>query len=345
MMVKFGRTNHLSHPLCETLLRQKWLSYGFPIYMLNLFFYLVFLLIFSYFVVTFPSCNHHDPSTYNIHRESASSACPNRDFESFDQSATGVQVFCVWFLVLYCFLNFILEVIQFSQDGWDYFSDIENYIQWTLYITTSVFTVPFLFNQSWHYQWVAGSIGICAAYFALLFLLGRFDIYGIYVIMFLEILKTLLQVLSLFSILIIGFALTFCIARPFSQVIKIERERYSWSKYEVIALFCDRLLFHRIPGISSWSSWSQWWWCWVSWTTSTRTSRMRMISTSRMWICLFCWCLPWSCRSCWWTCWSVWRSVIWCRSSRMLGWNGWLCRSVAVLKCMFLRVWIVFILF
>lgn len=217
-MVNFGRTNHLSHPLCETLLRQKWLSYGFPIYMLNLLFYLVFLLIFSYFVITFPSCNHHDPATSNIRRESASSACPNSDFESFIQSATGVQVFCVWFLVFYCFLNFILQIIQFSQDGWAYFSDIENYIQWTLCITTSVFTLPFLLNQSWHYQWVAGSIGICAAYFALLFLLGRLHIYGIYVIMFLEIMKTLLQVLSLFSILVVGFALTFCITRPFSQV-------------------------------------------------------------------------------------------------------------------------------
>jgi len=105
------------------------------------------------------------------------------------------------------------------QDSWDYFNDIENYIQWTLYLSTSLFALPFLFNQSWHYQWVVGSIGVFCAYLQLLFLLGRFDIYGIYVIMFLEILKTLLHVLSLFSILIIGFALTFCIIRPFTQVI------------------------------------------------------------------------------------------------------------------------------
>jgi transient receptor potential cation channel subfamily A protein 1 len=104
------------------------------------------------------------------------------------------------------------------QDSWDYFNDIENYIQWTLYVSTSLFALPFLFNQSWHYQWVVGSIGVFCAYLQLLFLLRRFDIYGIYVIMFLEILKTLLHVLSLFSILIIGFALTFCIIRPFTQV-------------------------------------------------------------------------------------------------------------------------------
>ncbi|CAF1323136.1 unnamed protein product [Adineta steineri] len=213
MMVKFGRTNHLSHPLCETLLRQKWLSYGFPIYMLNLTFYLIFLFSLSYFVITFPACNHHD--TY--YARSSLHSCPNKNFISFKQSATVSQTLCIWYIILYCFLNFILETIQLIQDGWDYFSDIENYIQWTLYMSTCLFTFPFLFNQSWHYQWVFGAVGVFTAFLGLLFLLGRFDVYGIYVIMFMEIFKTLLHVLSLFSILIFGFALTFCVMRPFTQ--------------------------------------------------------------------------------------------------------------------------------
>ena len=37
----------------------------------------------------------------------------------------------------------------------------------------------------------------------------RFDLYGIYVVMFLEILRTLLQVMCVFSILIIAFGLAF----------------------------------------------------------------------------------------------------------------------------------------
>jgi hypothetical protein len=223
MMVKFGRTNHLSHPLCETLLRQKWLSYGFPIYMLNLCFYLLFLFLLSYFIITFPSCNHHDST---ISKPSLHS-CPNKDFISFEISATLFQRLCIWYIIFYCFLNFILETIQLMQDRLDYFCDIENYVQWTIYISTSLFTFPFLFNQSWHYQWVAGSIGIFSAYLGLLFLLGRFDIYGIYVSMFLEIFKTLLHVLSLFSILIIGFALTFCVIRPFTQVIILKNRKFS----------------------------------------------------------------------------------------------------------------------
>lgn len=41
------------------------------------------------------------------------------------------------------------------------------------------------------------------------FLFYRFDFFGIYVVMFLEILKTLLQVLCVFSILIVAFGLSF----------------------------------------------------------------------------------------------------------------------------------------
>ena len=218
-MVKFGRINHLSHPLCETLLRQKWLSYGFPIHMLNLCFYLLFIVAFSYFIITFPACNHHDRTPGN---GDESERCPNKNFISFTDSATLTQVLCVWFITVYCLINTILEIVQLLQEGWEYFGDIENYIQWAIYISSLFFALPFLFNQSLHHQWVVGSIGIFVAYLGLLFLLGRFDLYGIYVIMFGEILKTLLHVLSLFSILIIGFALTFCIVRPFRKVSDME---------------------------------------------------------------------------------------------------------------------------
>ena len=42
-------------------------------------------------------------------------------------------------------------------------------------------------------------------------LCSRFDLFGIYVVMFLEILKTLIQVIIVFSILIIAFGLSFYI--------------------------------------------------------------------------------------------------------------------------------------
>ncbi|CAF1353931.1 unnamed protein product, partial [Didymodactylos carnosus] len=90
MMVQYGRTDHLVHPLCEALLCHKWVTYGFPLHLIQLVFYLSF-----------------------------------------------------------------------------------RYVQWILHISTLVFALPFLFDQSIHYQWEAGSIAIFVAWFALLFSLGR----------------------------------------------------------------------------------------------------------------------------------------------------------------------------
>lgn len=59
------------------------------------------------------------------------------------------------------------------------------------------------------FQHSAASITVFLSWFELLLLLQRFDQVGIYVVMFLEILQTLIKVLMVFSILIIAFGLSF----------------------------------------------------------------------------------------------------------------------------------------
>lgn len=60
-------------------------------------------------------------------------------------------------------------------------------------------------------QFSCASLTVFLSWFNLLLLLQRFDQVGIYVVMFLEILQTLIKVLMVFSILIIAFGLAFYI--------------------------------------------------------------------------------------------------------------------------------------
>lgn len=60
-------------------------------------------------------------------------------------------------------------------------------------------------------QYSCASLTVFLSWFNLLLLLQRFDQVGIYVVMFLEILQTLIKVLLVFSILIIAFGLAFYI--------------------------------------------------------------------------------------------------------------------------------------
>ncbi len=61
-MVNYGRTDCLSHPLCEKLLQRKWIKYGMTLYGLSTLFYLLFLMSLSLIVITHPSCIHSDQS-------------------------------------------------------------------------------------------------------------------------------------------------------------------------------------------------------------------------------------------------------------------------------------------
>lgn len=66
-------------------------------------------------------------------------------------------------------------------------------------------------QQLFNFQWEVGSLAIFLAWFNLLIYMQRFYFFGIYVVMFIEILKTLIKVIFLFSILLIGFGLVFFI--------------------------------------------------------------------------------------------------------------------------------------
>lgn len=59
-MIKHGRTECLSHPLCEKLLMRKWNRYGFLIYSLILIAYFMYLMMLTLVVTTYPSCRHDD---------------------------------------------------------------------------------------------------------------------------------------------------------------------------------------------------------------------------------------------------------------------------------------------
>jgi hypothetical protein len=80
-MVKYGRTDCLCHPLCETLLAQKWNRYGLLIYSITTFFYLLFLVSLTLIVIAHPSCIH---DTYEHLHEQLIHVNAN-DHEHFDR--------------------------------------------------------------------------------------------------------------------------------------------------------------------------------------------------------------------------------------------------------------------
>ncbi|XP_047040389.1 transient receptor potential cation channel subfamily A member 1 isoform X3 [Helicoverpa zea] len=220
-MVAHGRVELLAHPLSQKYLQMKWHSYGKYFHLANLLFYCIFLIfvtVYTYLLMmnadaSSPSkksaklCTNLSDSA-NVDRENKSdkNIVFNPDFESKVAMYTSTVA-----ILVYNSICLVREAYNVKQQKWHYMVDPSNLVSWLLYISSTLMVFPTIFGYFDEIQFSAASITVFLSWFELLLLLQRFDQVGIYVVMFLEILQTLIKVLMVFSILIIAFGLAFYI--------------------------------------------------------------------------------------------------------------------------------------
>ncbi|KAL4717669.1 hypothetical protein ACJJTC_000818 [Scirpophaga incertulas] len=229
-MVQHGRVELLAHPLSQKYLQMKWNSYGKYFHLANLLFYcvyLIFVTVFTYLlmanvnphvITTKPKerkCNSTAGLEDNINVDSRgmfgyNESEPNNlnvvDFEPMVAMYTSTVA-----IIVYNIICLVREAYNVKQQKWHYLVDPSNLVSWLLYVSSTLMVFPALFGKFNDLQFSAASITVFLSWFELLLLLQRFDQIGIYVVMFLEILQTLIKVLMLFSILIIAFGMAFYI--------------------------------------------------------------------------------------------------------------------------------------
>ncbi|XP_073839943.1 transient receptor potential cation channel A1 isoform X2 [Musca autumnalis] len=240
-MVNHGRVELLAHPLSQKYLQMKWNSYGKYVHLANLLIYSIFLLFVTIYsslmmngvnVQNRPSGEGYNYSSsydcsVNFTGRPANESWYENCYESIDQSPA--IVFCAFVIVAYIIGFSLKDLFQIYQQRLHYFVETINIIQWILYISTLIMILPIFKADSGitnvHYS--AASISVFFSWFRLLLFLQRFDQVGIYVVMFLEILQTLIKVLLVFSILIIAFGLAFYIL--LSKIIDPQPNHLSFS--------------------------------------------------------------------------------------------------------------------
>uniref|UniRef100_A0AAY4ATT1 Ion transport domain-containing protein n=1 Tax=Denticeps clupeoides TaxID=299321 RepID=A0AAY4ATT1_9TELE len=99
--------------------------------------------------------------------------------------------------------------ISFHQVRANYFTDFSNAADWTTAISSLVFVIPIFFRVQTSWHWEAGALAILFAWVNFLLYLQRFEHFGIYVVMFGEIIKTLISIIVLFVFLLLAFGLSF----------------------------------------------------------------------------------------------------------------------------------------
>lgn len=209
-MVSHGRVELLAHPLSQKYLQMKWNSYGKYFHLANVLFYSIFL----FFITCFSSQlmeSHSANFTSNISVASSDDILAVNKANILDVKVTPMMYISAIAIITYITINSVREFVQMYQSKYLYFLDPINLVSWLLYSSAIVMVVPIFGEKLYDVQFSCASLTVFLSWFNLLLLLQRFDQVGIYVVMFLEILQTLLKVLMVFSILIIAFGLAFYI--------------------------------------------------------------------------------------------------------------------------------------
>uniref|UniRef100_A0A8C7WH49 Transient receptor potential cation channel, subfamily A, member 1a n=1 Tax=Oncorhynchus mykiss TaxID=8022 RepID=A0A8C7WH49_ONCMY len=125
-----------------------------------------------------------------------------------------------WILILVttysmCCYDALTYMVKFNRiellthPGSKYFYDVTNALDWGAAISSLLFVIPLLMDlkDTWH--WEAGVVAVLLSWINFLLYFQRFERVGIYVVMFLEIAKTLISIIVLFFFLLLAFALAF----------------------------------------------------------------------------------------------------------------------------------------
>ncbi|XP_032875200.1 transient receptor potential cation channel subfamily A member 1 [Amblyraja radiata] len=204
-MIHFNQVELLNHPVCKEFLKMKWRAYGLRAHVFNMALFSLLLLPITYIVIT------SRPFAFINETQNALNATEGLVVLEKKNQGISFHTICTIIIFAMCILGICKEAFQIVQQRWQYFHDSSNLLDGTMYVASILFVIPWVFDVSHPLQWQCGMISAYTSWVNFLLYLQRFDICGIYVVMFAEILKTLLHIMSIFVFLIFAFGLAFYI--------------------------------------------------------------------------------------------------------------------------------------
>uniref|UniRef100_A0A3B4D255 Ion transport domain-containing protein n=1 Tax=Pygocentrus nattereri TaxID=42514 RepID=A0A3B4D255_PYGNA len=196
-MVQYNRLELLTHPVCQKYLEMKWRAYGSKVHLLNLAVYLLGLLPLTYLIISLKP-------TWSGSANSTSFTIEPVSFRTVRTQNIYRHAFVMGTTKLLRFVFSFCLLKRFS-----YFLDSSNPSDWATAVSSLVFVVPMFCSTASTWHWEAGALAILFAWINFLLYFQRFERFGIYVVMFGEIIKTLISIIVLFVFLLLAFSLSF----------------------------------------------------------------------------------------------------------------------------------------
>ncbi|PAV63993.1 hypothetical protein WR25_00252 [Diploscapter pachys] len=206
----------LSHPLTKTLIKYKWNNLGRYIYYTAFSIYILYITLFTLFI-TYSTAPYHVPSNNATH------TFVDLSYKLWEYDATcsdvylehDKQVHVKWLIVILAICQLCKEGFQFYKRRLAYLS-IENGIEIFIYISTIfiVFDISDCSHRTGirlNVQWILAAVCSFVAWLNLLLLIRKLPRFGIYVVMFFDILSTFSRFVIIFALFIFAFSISFFI--------------------------------------------------------------------------------------------------------------------------------------
>jgi len=237
-MVKHKQQLLLTHALSRKLLLVKWRRFGWFVYGGNIALYTIFLIFVTIFVLTerenvqFPDPRKkNNPDEFDLD-------------DNFFVEKNSFNKAVPYIVIIFAVVHLAKEVYQIYTQRLRYFAEWSNFLEWTLYLTAFLFVLPYINDDTtlrgnYELYWQMGTFSIFLAYINLILIIEPLKFVGLYVTMFLEVMRTILKVLTLFVMFTVAFSMAFFILLK-EQVSGIE---IFWEHEVISCPFKSCLLF------------------------------------------------------------------------------------------------------
>ncbi|XP_065649244.1 transient receptor potential cation channel subfamily A member 1-like [Hydra vulgaris] len=206
-MVQNEHIDLLCHPLVINLLRHKWSCCGRYAYYSRLFLYMVFLVFINGYALTLRS------NLYQLNTDKTVLYCQPLHAASVSSSVKFFVNPARYFVIILCSLSLGIELVKLLTDPYHYFH-IHRVVELSAYIFSLVYATKFepfhsevnSFQCSYLQRQLGGAI-VTLSWLGFVLLVRRFPKLGIYVVMFLHILKRFTKFFPIWFLFIVAFGL------------------------------------------------------------------------------------------------------------------------------------------
>ena len=212
-MIRYHRAPLLTHPVVKAYIKSKWRDYGRFVYVIYILLFAIQVFLLSAFIVATPNPTTVSFSSGNATAEDTSGSGENNgDGGSSDNEirishgSNTVRLFTFFFAAV----NAVTWVLSAFSLGLNALNLVRNAFVWVDFLAI-LFTIIYLIPISGldSAVWQVGSIASFFCWFGLFLKLQPFDLFGVYVTMFMAITRSVFLVLLICFLLIAAFSLSF----------------------------------------------------------------------------------------------------------------------------------------